>query len=338
VTTVAPPPDILLRLGIGHCAARILVAAIELDLFSALAEGPLEGEALRAKAGLDPRGAKRFFDALVGLGLLARKGARYRNTPETDFYLDRAKPTFAGTIYTGSDWGPLAGWEHLAETLRTGQPLAGARDLAARFDWDYADAGRRELFLREMTAVSTVSGRAIATDFLWSQYRSVVDIGCAQGGVLATILRAHPHLDGIGFDLPQVGPIFAAYMAQQGVESRARFVAGDFFAGPMPGAEVLLMGHILHDWDLAERKTLIAKAFAALPAGGALIVFDLMLDDDRPDNWLAAIASLNMLMKSPGGSEYPVADCLAWLGEAGFREATAQPLVGGHTMAIGRKV
>jgi hypothetical protein len=324
-------------LATGHCAGRILVAAIELDVFAALASGPLDSEALRSRLGLDLRGAALFFDALVALGVLVREEGRYANTTESDFFLDRGKRTFAGAIFTDPNWGPLGGWDRLAESLRSGQALEGMRDLRDRFTWDYAEAERRALFLREMTAVSTASARAVATDFPWAQYASLADIGCAQGGVLTEIARAHPHLRGIGFDLPQVEPDFVAYIEQQGLSDRARFIAGDFFTGPLPTADVLIMGHILHDWDLPTRKMLIAKAFAALPPGGALLIFDLMLDETRPDNLLALIAGLNMLMKSPGGGEYPVADCLLWLREAGFPEVAAQPLHGAHTMAVGRK-
>ncbi len=333
----APLPKTLLKLGTGYCASRILVAALELNVFGALADGPLERESLRLQLGIDERGAKPFFDALVALGLLAREGEKFRNTAESDFYLDPGKPVYAGRLFMDKEWGPLGSWDRLSSALRTGRPVERPRDLRDGFTAEYADPIKRELFLREMTAASQETAQAIIGAFPWAGFASVADIGCAQGGFLAAIAKAHPHLQAIGFDLPAVGPTFVAYMAEQNIGDRSTFTAGDFFADALPSADVLVMGHVLHDWELSIRRALISKAFTALPAGGALLVYDLMFNDAQPDNLLALVAGLNMLLKSPGGGEYPVEECLTWLREAGFERVAARPLPGAHTMVVGTK-
>ena len=130
----------------------------------------------------------------------------------------------------------------------------------------------------------------------------------------------NPHLTGVGFDLPEVRPIFEDYVEQRRASpDRLRFAAGDFFADPLPKADVIMMGHILHDWDLDQKKTLIRKAYEALPDGGALIVYEAIIDDDRRENAFGLLMSLNMLIETPGGFDYTGADCRGWMNEAGFR-------------------
>jgi hypothetical protein len=165
----------------------------------------------------------------------------------------------------------------------------------------------------------------------------VADIGCAQGGCLAEILRAHPHLTGTGFDLPPVRPVFEAFAREQGLAARMRFAAGDFFTDPMPTADVLIMGHILHDWDEGQKLVLLRSAHAALPAGGRLIVYDAMIDDARRKNAFGLLMSLNMLIETPGGFDYTGADCRGWMQDAGFREAELRHLQGPYSMVIGIK-
>jgi hypothetical protein len=148
---------------------------------------------------------------------------------------------------------------------------------------------------------------------------------------------AHDHLTGGGFDLPAVGPIFADYVAAFGVGDRLRFYPGDFFVDPLPSADVLVMGNILCDWNLDERKALLAKAYAALPEGGALIVYEQLIDDDRRERAVSLLLSLLMLIETPGGGTLTGADCRSWMAAAGFRETTVEHVSGLDWMVVGLK-
>jgi O-methyltransferase len=148
---------------------------------------------------------------------------------------------------------------------------------------------------------------------------------------------AHPHLGGGGPDLPAVGPIFADYVAAFGLGDRRRFYPGDFFVDPLASADVLVMGNILCDWNLDEKRLLLAKAYDALPAGGALIVYDGLIDDDRRDNALGLLFSLLMLIELPGGALYTGADCRAWMEEAGFTQTSVVYLAGHDAKVVGFK-
>ena len=148
---------------------------------------------------------------------------------------------------------------------------------------------------------------------------------------------AHPHLQGTNFDLDVVGPIFEEYVAANGLRDRLKFQPGDFFSQPLPTADVITMGHILHDWDLEQKRMLLDKAYAALPQGGALIVFEALIDDERRQNAFGLIMSLNMLIETPGGFDYTGKDCSSWMRDAGFRETRVEHLIGPDSMVVGIK-
>jgi SAM-dependent methyltransferase len=181
------------------------------------------------------------------------------------------------------------------------------------------------------------AGHAIAAKFPWGEHGSVVDVGCAEGAVPVQIALAHEHVTGGGFDLPPLEPIFDRFVSGFELADRLSFTGGDFFADPLPEADVLVMGHILHDWDLDEKKQLLRKAYDALPEGGALIVYEAIIDDDRRENAFGLLMSLNMLIETPGGFDYTAADCQGWMRETGFRETSVEHLVGPDSMVVGTK-
>lgn len=331
-------PETIMQLGWGFWGSKTLLSAVELGVFTALGKGPLGLEALTTRLGLHPRAARDFFDALVAMGVLAREGGVYANTPETGLFLDRSKPTYVGGILEMANKRLYRFWDGLTEALRTGLPQNEAKDGGEDlFGVIYADPVILESFLRGMTGVSLPAAQAMAALFPWNEVKSFVDVGCAQGGATAVIAQAHPHLSAVGFDLAAVQPVFEAYVKEKGLQRRVRFEAGDFFAGAMPAADVIVMGHILHDWDLAQKRELLAKAYAALPDGGRLIVYDAIIDDERRHNAFGLLMSLNMLIETNGGFDYTGADCVGWMKEAGFRDAVVQPLAGPDSMVIGTK-
>lgn len=335
MATRALSPAKIMQLGVGFWGSKALLSAIELGLFTVLARGPRDAETLRLQLGLHPRSARDFFDALVALGMLKRTGTRYANTPETALFLDRNKSTYVGGILEMANARLYRFWGSLTEGLRTGKAQNEAKTGEDFFGTLYADPRRLEGFLKAMTGLSIGTARVIAKKFPWKQYRTFVDVGCAQGGVAVEIASAHKHLTGMGMDLPVVQPIFEAYAKTRGVDSRLRFVAGDFFKEPLPQADVVIMGHILHDWNLDEKMMLLRKAHAALPPKGALIVHEALIDDARKRNAFGLLMSLNMLIETHGGFDFTGADCRKWMKEAGFSRSRVEPLSGPDSMVIG---
>jgi len=330
-------PDLIMQLGVGFWASKTLLSAVELGVFTTLAGGPLDFEALRGKLGLHQRSARDFLDTLVALRMLERNDGVYANTAESDLYLDAGKPSYVGGILEMANRRLYPFWGNLTEALRTGQPQNEAKAGGDPFAAIYASPEGLAGFLNAMTGISLPTAHALAARFPWAGVRSVIDIGAAAGSVPVELALAHPHLEAGGFDLPPVRPVFEAYVAQRGLAGRVRFHGGDFMHENLPSAEVLVMGHILHDWDLEQKRMLVAKAHAALPQGGALIVYDQMIDDDRRKHAAGLLMSLNMLIETPGGFDYTGADCIGWLQAAGFVSVRQEALVGPYSMVVGVK-
>jgi hypothetical protein len=331
-------PDQIMQLGLGFWASKTLLSAVELGLFTELTRGAMSAEAIGERLKLHPRALRDFLDALVSLRMLERDSeGLYSNTPVTDTFLDRNKPSYMGGMLEMASARLYPFWGSLTEALRTGRPQNEAKTGGNFFEALYADPERLEGFLSAMTGLSLGAARAIAEKFPWSDYRTFIDVGGAQGGTPVQIALAHTHLTGGIFDLPAVGPIFEKYVAQHNLSERLHFYPGDFFNDQMPAADVLVMGHILHDWNLEEKRMLLKKAYEALPQGGALIVYEALIDDDRRVNTLGLLMSLNMLIETPGGFDYTGADCSRWMREAGFRQTRVEHLVGPDSMVIGIK-
>jgi hypothetical protein len=333
-----PSPEHILQVGLGFWASKTLLSAVELEVFTELAKHPLPLEELQGRLGLNARSARDFFDALTALGFLERTEGVYSNTPSTELFLDKHKPSYIGGILEMANNRLYPFWGHLTEALRTGRPQNEARDGSMpMFEALYAEPARLKEFLAAMTGISHGANQAIARQFPWGKYKTFADVGTAQGDLAVQIALHNAHLTGVGFDLPEAAPIFEEYVETNGISERLRFQPGDFFKQELPKVDVITMGHILHDWNLGVKQLLIRKAFDALPEGGALIVYEAIIDDDRRRNVFGLLMSLNMLIETKDGFDYTGADCRGWMKKAGFRETRVEALVGPDSMVVGIK-
>jgi hypothetical protein len=223
MTNEQPAPDAILQLGAAFWGSKALLSAAELGLFTTLAQGPLTAETLTAKLGLQPRGTIDWLDALVSLGMLERAGDQYANTPATDLFLDRTKPSYLGGMLEMANARLCPFWGALTEALRTGQPQNEAKTGEDFFAALYQDQGRLKQFLHAMTGLSKGAAAAIAEKLPWDRYHTIIDIGAAEGCVPVQLAQRHPHLTGGGFDLPATRPIFEEYVASHGLTDRLRF-------------------------------------------------------------------------------------------------------------------
>lgn len=337
MSTEAVLPDRLTRLGLAFRESKAMLSAVELGVFTVLADGPLALLELAQRTGVHQRGARDFFDALVALQLLSRDTqGRYANAPEAALYLVPSSSNYIGGELEFANARQFGPWNKLTEALRTGAPQSGARG-AKNYGAYYADPAVLENVAKGMTGGTRPVADRLAERFPWRNHSTLIDIGTAQGCLPVRIALAHPHIGGGGFDLPPLRDLFETYVAQHALGDRVRFFAGDFFRDPLPRADVLVMGRVLHNWDLAGKTTLLKKAYDALPSGGALIVYERLIDDERRLNTAGLMASLNMLVMTAGGFDYSGADCKGWMIDAGFRDAEITPLTSEQSMVVGRK-
>lgn len=334
-TVDASSPEALVRLGTAFCDAKILLSALELDVFSTLAVKPLSGDELSAAIGLHPRGAQDFVAALVTLGLLEVEGDTYRNAPATERFLDRAKPGYAGGFLERANNMLYPAWTNLTDALRTGEAQVSSKDgdiVAQMGD----DPEHLRQFLAMMDALNSQVAPKLARAFDWAERTDFVDVGGARGNLSALLIAEHPHLRGHVFDLPHCAPEFDAHMVKLGTGDRIGFTGGNFFEDSLPKGQVLVMGHVLHNWDTEQRIGLIAKAYEAVEPGGALLVYDRMVDE-QPKDLVNLLISLDMLLVTHGGAEYSATDCAAWMKSAGFSRTETKVLSATDTVVIGHK-
>jgi predicted O-methyltransferase YrrM len=320
----------------------VVLSAVELELFTQLAADSMTGEVIGARIGLHERAIYDFLDTLVALGLLARAGdgaaGQYSNTAETALFLDKQSPAYLGGILEMSNARLYGFWGDLTEALQTGKPQNETKRAGSgMFEELYADPARLEQFLQAMTGISMGNFQALAEKFDFSRYEAVCDVGGAMGTLSSTLAARHPHLRCTSFDLPVVAPIAEKAIAAAGLSERVAVASGSFLTDPLPQADVITMGLILHDWNLDDKMHLIRAAYDALPAGGAFIVIENLIDDARRENAFGLMMSLNMLIEFGDAFDYTGADFEGWCREVGFRDVEILPLAGPASAGIAYK-
>ena len=326
----------------GFMSAKVLLVATKLGLFDALANGPLTGSQIRERLGLHPRAIPDFLDALLALGMLERNGegpaALYANTPETARFLVRASEAYVGGALEMYDDRLFRFWTDLEEALRTGKPQNEVKHAGtSMFEELYREPARLEQFMAAMSGISRPNFVQLAERFDFAPYRTLCDVGGAAAELSCAVATRHPHLRCVSFDLPVVEPIARATIARRGLADRVTTAAGDFFRDPVPRADVITMGMILHDWNLEKKKALIRAAYDALPEGGAFIAVEHLIDDARRQNVFGLLVSLNMLIEFGDAFDFTGADFASWCSDAGFKRSEVLALGGPASAAIAYK-
>lgn len=335
-------PSHILQIGSGFWPSKVLLSAVELELFTQLGSEAFTGEEIGDRLGLHPRGVWDFLDGLVALGLLDREGdgrdAHYRNTQDTAVFLDKNSPQYIGGILEMFNSRLFRYWADLTDALKTGEPQNEVKHTGKpMFDELYADPARLEQFMGAMTGISLGNFHALADKFDFAGHKTLCDVGGATGQLCLIVAARHPHLRCTSFDLPVVEPIAKRTIAAAGLADRVATASGDFFAGALPSADVITMGMILHDWSLERKMQLITSAYDALPEGGAFVVIENFIDDARRQNVFGLMMSLNMLIEFGDAFDFTGADFTGWCMQVGFSKVEVVPLAGPASMAIAYK-
>jgi predicted O-methyltransferase YrrM len=335
-------PGPILQTAFAFWSSKVLLTAVDFDLFTKLGNRRITGTELGGELGLHPRGISDFLDALVAMKFLDREGdglpAKYFNTPAGSLYLDRGSPRYVGGILVMLNERLFKFWHDLPEALRTGKPQNEVKHgRKGIFEELYEELPKLEQFMGAMTGLSRINFEAFAAKFDFSKFKTLCDVGGATGLLCIEAARKHPHLRCISFDLPPVEPIARKHIAAAGLSDRIGTAAGDFFKDPLPKADLITMGMILHDWDLEKKMHLIRAAYDALPPGGALVAIEALIDDARRENVFGLLMSLNMLIEFGDAFDYSGADFRKWCGEVGFKSFDVIHLAGASSAAIAYK-
>lgn len=339
---MTPKPDHIMTIASGYGVSKMLLAAVGMGLFTRLAKNPMTLDAVMAEFGLKQRPAMDFLDILVSVDLLERQGdgagALYSNTDATGAYLNKNKPGYIGGILELWEQRNFGFWAGMSDALRTGEAQNETK-LSGRsfFETLYAEPARLEAFMDAMNGSSIHNFERFAELFAFGGYKTLSDIGGADALLARTVAAAHPHLRCVSFDLPVVTEIASRKIAAAGLADRVEAIAGDFFADPLPQADVITMGMILHDWNLERKKQLLKKAYDALSPGGAFVAIEALIDDARRTNTFGLFMSLTMLMEFGDAFDFSGQEFEQWCREAGFSRVEFIPLGGPSTAAIAHK-
>jgi len=339
---ITTDPSYILQTGFAFWNSKVLLTAVEMGLFTKLGKRRLTGSELGAELGLHPRGISDFFDALVAMKFLDRDGngpqAKYLNTPNGMLFLDESSLRYVGGILVMLNARLFEYWHDLPEALRTGKPQNEEKyGEKGMFEALYAEQAKLEQFMGAMTGLSRINFEAFAAKFDFSPFKTLCDVGGATGLLCIEVANKHPHLQCVSFDLPAVEPVARKCIKAAGLTDRVNPASGDFFKDPLPKADIITMGMILHDWNLEKKKHLIRAVYEALPDGGAFVAIEALIDDARRENVFGLLMSLNMLIEFGEAFDYSGADFRSWCSEAGFKRFEVLHLAGPHSAAIAYK-
>lgn len=335
-------PSKIMQIGMGFWASKTLLTAVNMGLFTHLANGELLGQDIKEKLGLHDRGLYDFLDTLVALGFLKRSGLRetskYSNTEDTNLFLDKNKPSYIGGMLEMANNRLYPFWNNLEEGLKTGKPQNETKTGGAPiFEALYKDEQKLREFLKAMGGIQMGNFMMLSKTFDFSKYKTVCDVGGA-GGYLATqIAMNNKHMSCVTYDLPPVEAVALENIKMMGLSDRVSVLSGDFLKENLPKADVITMGNILHDWGIQVKKNLIKKAYDAIPQGGALIVIENIIDDNRSENAFGLMMSLNMNIETSEGFDFSASDFDQWAKECGFTQISIMPLTGPSSAIIAIK-
>ena len=335
-------PSNIMQIGMGFFASKTLLTAVKLELFTHLADKPLTGSELKLKLCLNGRGLYDFLDSLVALGFLQKKGnketALYSNAADTDLFLDKNKVSYIGGLLEMANNRLYPFWNFLEEALKRGTPQNEIRTgEASLFEKIYSDKDKTREFVNAMGGAQAGNFMTFATNFDFSDYKTLCDIGGAGAQLSVQVVAHNPHMKCISFDLPPVSPIAHENISKLGVADRVIIKSGNIFTDPFPKADIITMGNVLHDWGTTDKKLLIKKAYDALPEGGALVVIENIIDNERRENAFGLLMSLNMLIETAEGYDFTSSDFDRWAWDAGFAETSTMRLSGPSSAVIAIK-
>jgi O-methyltransferase domain/Dimerisation domain len=342
--TEQPSPATIMQIGSGFWASKVLLSAVNFELFTKLTDNKsMTASQIKNDLGLKctDRNVYDFLDTLTGFGFLNREGiletAKYSNGTDTDIFLDKNKPTYMGGILEMMNERLYGFWGNLEEGLKTGQMQNEAKNGENLFEAIYADPERLKIFAHGMTGIQMGGFIAFANAFDFSKYKTMTDVGGSAGMLSLMVAKHQTHITCTTFDLPVIEPIAKETIEQFQMTDSVKAASGDFFNDPIPLADIVTMGNILHDWDEETKVMLMKKAYDALPTGGAFVVIENIIDDERKQNVFGMMMSLNMLIETGKGFDYTFADFNKWATEVGFKSTALLPLAGPTSAAIAYK-
>jgi 3-hydroxy-5-methyl-1-naphthoate 3-O-methyltransferase len=336
---ITPLP--LMQLATSFWAFKTLATAVDMDLFTHLSASPMNAPELARWFNIEERPAEMLLTGCAALCLLDKdKDGRYRNSPLAETFLSRGARYYFGGFVTMLNRRLYSGWDKLPDAVRTNKPTTWDPDKQKSL-FGGADPAMMGTFWQAMHSLSIFTARAVSEAVDFSGFRNLLDVGGGSGAYDIELCARYPNLSATVYDLPFVTEIAARKVAEAGLNGRIATHPGDFFSDPKfpAGHDVILLSMIMHDWSEADDRAILGKCYEALPANGAVVISELLVNDQKTGPAPAALMSLNMLIETVGGRNYTPAEYRAWLTDAGFRDIRAVwfEAAGANGVVIGYK-
>jgi (2Fe-2S) ferredoxin/predicted O-methyltransferase YrrM len=294
----------------GFQESRVILTALELDLFTLIGDGHT-GEGVAASAGTNPRATEMLLNTLCAMGLLTKQNGTFRNAPASARYFcaasaDNARPAL---LHTAHLW---VRWSTLTDCVRAGTSVTPRETGARGDDWT-------EPFIAAMHRNATERAPLVLRAVDAGASRRMLDIGGGSGAYSIAFASANPALTSDIVDVAEVVPIAQRHIRQAGVEGRVSVHVGDLRRDRFgEGYDLAFLSAICHMLSPEENRDLLGRCHRALSPGGRIAIQDFILEPDKTAPRFAALFALNMLVGTPAGSSYSVTEYTEWLRAAGF--------------------
>jgi SAM-dependent methyltransferase len=319
---------------LGVWKSRTLVAAVELDVFSHIAEGKRTVKEVAEAAGASPRGMARLLDALTAIGYLRKAGNRYALQPISATFLVPGKKGYIGAM-TESASLTWDAWKNLTEAVRSGRPAEAM---------NVAEEGKA-FFLKLVTGLfpgnfsASVAGVSHLPEKERRKIHKILDVAAGSGAWSLAFAQAIPRAHVTSMDFPEMTPITRGFAEKLGVADRYEYLEGDLRQVDFghDAYDLVILGHIVHSEGETHGKELLRKSYSALRPGGKLLIAEFVPNDARTGPAMPLLFGLNMLLQTEEGNVFTLREYRTWLKAVGFRKVTTIPVPPPSTLILAAK-
>jgi len=323
---MVPAEVSLIERSLGVIDTKVIAVVADLGVADHLASGPRTADELAAACGADADALARILRYLVGRGVFRRThDGRFRNNRLSTLLRDTPGSTRAWAQFYGAEWH-IAGWNQLGHAARTGD--AGIDAALGHSFWEYLTNVNPEagiVFDAAMAGTSSFQITAVVRKYDWSSCTRLCDIGGGTGTLLAAILAAHPSVQGVLFDLPEVVAKATRILDAAGVTKRVEVIPGNFFVSVPEACDRYLLQAIVHDWDDDSCVQFLTRCRDALPPTGRVLILENVMPHHAGDHFTKAI-DLEMLVDTGKGRERTADEFTKLFERAGLKVEKVIPI------------
>ncbi len=312
----------LMELSRGYWRSSIFFTGVKLGIFDHLEGNGMRLDAIVKSLDIDRRGAQILLNALAALRLIEKDGENYRNTQLASRYLLQASPDYKGNIFMHSE-NMWKAWGELENAVRTGKPFESYEEKFLR------DEKRRvKNFILGMDEIAGEVAEALSESREVMEATKMLDVGGGPGTYCRYFIRKNPRLKATILDLPLTIEVTRKLLRKHGLEGKISTIEGDLLEVDFGSSyDLILLSQLLHSFSPKQNAAIIEKAYGALAPGGAIMINDFAVNEDRISPRDAALFAVNMLVNTEGGATYTIREIEGWLSKAGFKRISTRRLL-----------